>query len=712
MRPIQYLSARPKLVRGLKLGAAIVGGLAVAGLLTTLGLLWYLPLTADFRDPSRLALTIQDRDGQAIAYRGVSPGGSLPLSSMPEHLPNAFIAFEDRRFRDHPGIDLFGIVRAAAVNASAGSWRQGASTITQQLVKNTYLTPEKTLTRKVQEAALAVWLERRLTKDAIIERYLNTVYLGAGAYGVDAASRRYFGKSASEATLSEAAMLAGLAQAPSRTAPTVALKTAQERASLVLDTMVDVGSITPEQAAAAKAQPATLAAQPTSSIAAAYPADWAASNVRSDLGDLSGSLTVRTTIDPGLQELATRTLQAVLSKEGPDANATQGALVAMQPDGRILAVVGGVDYAASEYNRAVQARRQPGSLFKLFVYLAALQSGVQPGDRVEDQPVTIDGWSPGNYSNTFHGTVTVREAFSRSYNAASVRLQERVGRDKVIELAKSMGISGSLPPHPSLVLGTTEVSLVEITAAFAAVQAGKVRVRPRVIESLTTPAGVPLAAPVDNIPDAQWPRAAMLDLLRAVVDGGTGGAARLPVQAYGKTGTTQDNRDAWFVGFAGDLVVGVWIGNDDDRPMNKVTGGGLPARLWQAFMIEALKGAPAYSTTPVAALQPGADAPIEGQASVVDTGTLRVDGQQVRLLGVVGKSGAPAQAMADYIGDRDVQCRASANGQHRCEVDGWDLSEVVLFNGGGRASPDAPAGYVRAERKARSERKGIWAEGG
>lgn len=414
MRALSYLSERPKLVRGLKWAAAARGVLTVLGTILIVGFLWNLPLPADFREPDRLALTLQDRTGQVMAYRGVSPGGTLPLAAMQATLPQAFIAFEDRRFRDHAGIDLLGIARATAVNAGAGAWRQGASTITQQLVKNTYLTPEKTLTRKIQEAALAIWLEHRLTKDEIIERYLNAVYLGAGTHGVDAAAHRYFGKSASDLTLAESAMLAGLAQAPSRTAPTVSLELAQERAALVLDAMVDVGSITAAQAAAAKAAPAALAAQPVSPIGAAYAADWAASAVRADLGDLSGALTVRTTIDSGLQELATRTVQAMLARDGTSAGVTQAALVAMRPDGRVLAVVGGGDYAASEFNRAVQARRQPGSLFKLFVYLAALQAGVRPSDSVEDQAITIDGWSPGNYSDTFHGTVSVRDAFAHS----------------------------------------------------------------------------------------------------------------------------------------------------------------------------------------------------------------------------------------------------------------------------------------------------------
>lgn len=709
MQPPRFLSTRPRLARGLLLAAAAAGTAAVAGVALVAGLLWSLPLSSEFREPSRLALTIQDADGRPIAHRGVSPGGTTALSSLPAHLPAAFVAFEDRRFRSHPGVDLLGIARATVVNLTAMSFREGGSTLTQQLVKNAYLTPEKTLTRKLQEAVIALWLETHLSKDEILERYLNNVYLGAGAHGVDTAARRYFGKPASEITLAEAAMLAGLAQAPSRTAPTVALKIAQQRAGLVLDAMAETGAVTPEAAAAAKAAPATLAVLPVASASVGYPADWAAAAARGLLGDLSGSVAVRTTIDPDLQDLATVLVKGFIDKNGRDADVGQAALVAMRPDGRVLAVVGGVDHAASEFNRAVQGRRQPGSLFKLFVYLAALQSGVQPQDRVEDAPITVAGWSPGNYDGRFHGAVTIREAFANSYNAAAVRLQERVGRDRVIELARDMGIAGEMSPHPSLALGTSEVTLVEITAAFAAVRAGKARVRPRLVEALETPSGTLLDLRGEAAGTARWPRAAMLDLLREAVEAGTGRNARLPVPAYGKTGTTQDNRDAWFVGFADDLVVGVWVGNDDGRPMREVTGGALPARLWHAFMLEALKGAP---TAAVPVAEAGDAAALQGRAEVLDTGTMRVEGERVRLLGVDGIAGEAAQAMADYIGGRDVQCRPSAGGRHRCEVDGWDLSEVVLFNGGGRAAADAPAGYVRAERKARAERKGIWADGG
>lgn len=705
----RILTARPRLARGLPVAAAVVAGMTAIAVAAGAVLLWNLPLSTEFREPSRLALTIEDQEGRPIAHRGVSPGGTVPLSALPGHLPAAFIAFEDRRFRSHPGIDLLGIGRATVVNVTAMSFREGASTLTQQLVKNAYLTPEKTLTRKLQEALIAIWLETHLSKDQILERYLNTVYLGAGAHGVDAASRRYFGKPASEATLAEAAMLAGLAQAPSRTAPTVSLQTAQRRAALVLDAMVETGAVTAEAAAAAKASPATLAVPPVAPASAAYPADWAAATARGLLGDLSGSVTVRTTIDPALQELATGLVKGFIDKNGAAAEAGQAALVAMRPDGRVLAVVGGADHAASEFNRAVQARRQPGSLFKLFVYLAALQSGIRPDDRVDDSPITVAGWSPGNYTGRFHGTVTVREAFANSYNAAAVRLQERVGRDRVIDLAQSMGIGGPLAPHPSLALGTSEVTLVEITAAFAAVRAGQARIQPRIVEAVSVPGSTPLDPRGEEWGSARWPQPAILDLLREVVEDGTGRNARLPVTAYGKTGTTQDSRDAWFVGFADDLVVGVWVGNDDGRPMRDVTGGALPARLWHAFMLEALKGAPSASTPAAAA---DVAPTVAGRAEVLDTGTMRIGRERVRLLGVEGIGGEAAQAMADYIGDRDVECRSSAGGRHRCEVDGWDLSEVVLFNGGGRATADAPAGYVRAERKARAERKGIWSEGG
>lgn len=712
MQPVRVPSVRPNPGRRLPYVLAALGVAAVCGLVLVLGLLAAVPVGGAFREPSRLALTVQDRNGRTIGHRGVGPGGAMALSAMPEHLRQAFIAFEDRRFRSHHGVDLVGIGRAIAANLAALSWRQGASTITQQLVKNAYLTPEKTLMRKAQEAMIALWLERQLSKDEILERYLNTVYLGAGAYGVDAAARRFFDKPASALSLAEAAMLAGLAQAPSRTAPTADLEVAQGRAALVLDAMVATGAIAPEQAAAAKAAPATLAVPATPPAALAYAVDWGATAARAGLGEMSGTLTVRTTIDPPLQALATGLVTRFMADHGAAAGASEAALVAMQPDGRVLAVVGGIDRAASEFNRAVQARRQPGSLFKLFVYLAALRDGIRPDDLVEDAPITVEGWTPDNYTGRFHGRVRVREAFAKSYNAAAVRLQERVGRDRVVALARSMGLSGAIAPHPSLALGTAEVTLAEITGAFAAVASGNARVRPRIVETVTTPSGLILTPPAPPQERAPWPRATMLDLLRSVVDDGTGGAARLPVPAYGKTGTTQENRDAWFVGFSGDLVVGVWIGNDDGRPMSDVTGGGLPARLWRSFMVEAAKVPVGRQFAPDAGGREEPPEPIAGPVAVVDTGTLRVDGRRVRLLGVVGTAGLAARDMADYIGDREVECAPAAGDRHRCEVAGWDLSEVVLFNGGGRATPDAPDAYVRAERKARAERRGIWAEGG
>jgi len=696
------------------LGLTAVGCVAavvVVGLLATVGLLSALPPAADFREPNRVSITILDREGRLLAFRGVSPGGTVALSAMPAHLPAAFLAIEDRRFRSHSGVDPLGIGRAVVVNAGAGSWEQGASTITQQLVKNRYLTSEKTLTRKAQEALIAIWLERHLDKDAILERYLNSLYLGAGAYGVEAASRRYFGKPAAEVSLAESAMLAGLAQSPSRTAPTLAGELARERAALVLDAMVETGAITAEQAADAKARPATLVEPAVTAAAIGHAADWVASETRNALGDIAGAITVRTTIDAGLQTLAADVVRRMLETEGTAIGATQAALFAMRPDGQVVAVIGGVDYGATQFNRAVQARRQPGSLFKLFVYLAALRSGLAPESMIDDTPITIDGWTPDNYTQKTHGRVAMRDAFAHSYNIAAVRLQEQVGRRSVIDLARSMGIAGPMAPVPSLALGTTEVTLAEITAAFAAVRAGTDRITPQVIQVVSAAAGSalgPVSVAQTATPSATT--AAALTLLRAAVENGTGRAARLDTATYGKTGTTQDYRDAWFIGFAGDLVVGVWIGNDDNTPMRDAVGGGLPARIWKAFMVDALKGRAVVPPLPVAA--PPEPPMLEARARVIDSGTLRLGGQTVRLLGVVGAPGIAARGLRDYIGDRIVNCRVVTGVLHRCEVDGWDLSEVVLFNGGGRATADAPPAYQRAEQKAKAERVGMWAGGG
>jgi penicillin-binding protein 1A len=700
----------------------------VVGLTAIVYHVYSLPLPATYENPGRGATILKTATGEVFASRGTARGGHIERGDLPEHLVDAVLATEDRRFYEHGGLDLRGIFRAATANLFAGGISQGGSTITQQLVKNLFLTPERTFSRKFQEAILALWLERRLTKDRILERYLDTVYLGAGAYGLDAAARRYFGKTPRNLTLAEAAMLVGLIHAPSRLAPTRSLDMARARADTVLAAMVETGAITGADAAKARAEPARLAVPPRDTPGNGHFADWVDAEAQRLLGGVIGDFSVETTLVPALQAEAERVVARWL--DSPDAKGvSEAALVAMAPDGAVLALVGGRDYVGSQFNRAAQARRQPGSLFKLFVYLAALQSGMTPDSPVVDAPVRIGDWEPGNFGDRYHGKTTLRTAFAESLNSVAVRVAEEVGRDKVIALARSMGIESPLVPDPSLALGTSEVTLLEITAAFAAVDAGVSHVQPYGVRRIGSPG---IAFQVRETPPPApptWPREMMLDLLASVVRSGTGKAAALDMPTFGKTGTTQESRDAWFVGFTRDLVVGVWVGNDDNAPMNGMTGGRLPARIWADFVRAAQQGsrlAQAAAAEPQPAPEPAGQValppqvirppapvvepePLDGVPAVIDTGTLRLGGRIVRLEGVRGEGGRLAREMARYIGGREVVCEPTGADRFRCEVDGWDLSEAVLFNGGGRATPDARPDLRSAESRARALRQGLWA---
>lgn len=676
------------------------GGLALAG-----GLAW-LALTLPVDEPApppQPSLLLADTEGRVFAVRGAFRGVHVGLEELPGELVEAVIAIEDRRFREHFGLDLRGVARAAVANLLAGGVRQGGSTITQQLARLTYLSPERTFRRKIQEAMLALWLERRLSKDEILERYLNAVYFGAGAFGVQGAAQRYFGKPAKELTLAEAAMLAGLIRAPSQLAPTRDLAGARERAAVVLRAMVETGVLDEARAAAARAAPATLAVDPEAAPGTNYFADWAAGEAGRLLGPVAAEYTVRTTLDPELQAIAERVVADRLAAEGPRKRIGQAALVALARDGAVLAMVGGRDYLTSQFNRAVQAQRQPGSLFKLFVYLAAFDAGLTPETVVLDRPVRIGDWQPENHEGRYHGAVTLREAFARSLNSVAVQLVERVGPPRVLELAQTLGITSPLAPNPSLALGTSGVSLLEITGAYAAVAAGQPSLRPYAVQAVargdqafyTRP---PLAAPPAPPP---WPRDAIMDVLLATVRQGTGRAAAIERPSAGKTGTTQEYRDAWYVGLTADAVVGVWVGNDDNGPTRKVTGGDVPALIWRDFMraADAAKAAP-----------PPEARSLRGVPEVVDTGTLRIGREVVRLVGVQGLRGRYAEAMAAYIAGREVVCEPAGPGAHRCTLGRHDLSQAVVHNGGGRAAPNAPSYLREAEAKARARRLGLWAE--
>jgi penicillin-binding protein 1A len=543
----------------------------------------------------RPSVTLMAADGSLLATFGEFFGEPLRLREMPRHLPQAVIATEDRRFYDHHGIDPIGLARAAWINLRAGAIVQGGSTITQQLAKNVFLTPERTFSRKIQETLLALWLERRFSKDQLLEIYLNRVYLGAGTYGVDAAARRYFNKSAREVTVYEAAMIAGLLKAPSRFNPARDRERAARRASIVLANMVDTGYLTQRQADAARRDSARLVEVQQARPGNRYFADWVAEFL-AGFGGGKRDLLVQTTLDPKLQAAAETVIEEMLRKEGPKAGASQAALIAMGPDGAIRAMVGGRDYGDSQFNRATQALRQPGSAFKPFVYAAALEAGFSPSSRVVDTPIRIGDWAPKNYTGRYLGETTLSEAVAESINTVAVQVSERTGRKRVVELARRLGITAELTNDASLALGTSEVTLIELTAAYASFANGGVGAWPYGITEVRDSRGTVLFRRQGGGPGrvlSAEVAAEMNQLLAGVIQHGTGRAAALDRPAAGKTGTTQEHRDALFVGYTPELIAGVWFGNDDNAPMRRVTGGTLPARTWRSFMQAALKGVPA-----------------------------------------------------------------------------------------------------------------------
>jgi penicillin-binding protein 1A len=669
------------------------------------------------------ALVLQTRAGKAFATRGVFRGEPVTAKALPANVADAVVAVEDRRFFENPGIDLWGILRAAIHDLATGSESQGASTITQQLVRLTYLSPQRTIRRKVQEAMLALWLEARLDKKEILARYLNAAYFGNGAYGIDAAARRYFNKKAADLDLAQSAMLAGLIQAPSALAPTTNLAAAQQRAAVVLQAMVRAGYATPAQAAAARAHPAVPVALPQTEPGENYFADAAADEVQHLFGKAPpADLTVRTTLDPDLQHAAERVVHSWLAREGGKRHVGEAALIALSPNGAIRAIVGGADYQKSQFDRATEARRPPGSLFKIFVYLTAFEAGFTPDSVLVDKPVQIGNWRPRNYGRIYRGAVPLRTAFARSINSISVQLGQQVGIPRIIATAKSLGVKSPLQPVPSLALGSEGVTLLEMTRAMAEIAQDTKRLVPYTVREVYGHKSAPVykrAQPSRQPPS--WRRGPMLDILRAVVTNGTGTNAALDRPAYGKTGTTNDYRDAWFVGFTDDYIVGVWVGNDDDSPMRKVVGGDLPAKIWHDFVAQAERlkarrgpeniasasGAPVIDQEN---LPPGSGGTIRGVPRVIDTGTLSFHGQTVRLQGVEGEGGQAARDMAAYIGGREVSCQPAetAPAEYRCRVGGYDLGEAVIYNGGGRAAADAPPALRSAEQQARFYGRGLW----
>jgi penicillin-binding protein 1A len=541
-------------------------------------------------------LTFLDRYGRVIATRGPKHGASVRLAELPPYLPRAFLAAEDRRFYQHDGVDGRSIARALQANWKAGGVVQGGSTLTQQLAKTIFLTPEQTMRRKLQEAVLAVRLEQVLSKDEVLQLYLDRVFFGDNAYGVEAAARTYFGKSAREVTLSEAALLAALPKAPTRLDPTNDLDAAVERSRLVLSLMRAEGWITAEQERTAVASPPTLAPEPPGEGEFGYVIDLAAAQALERVGRRAPDLVIRLTIEPELQAAGAAAVRDVIRARGRRARVQQAAMVALARDGAVRALVGGVDYRASPFNRAVQAKRQPGSAFKPFVYAAALEDGVRPNDIRVDQPVRFGTWRPQNYGGGYSGAITVQEALQHSVNTIAVKLAAETGRHKVGALARRFGLS-SIPERPglSVALGAYEVTLLELTSAYQVFQRGGSLSRPYLIEQISTARGDVLYrhAPSAPVTVYQPPlNTLMVAMMKRVVEAGTGQDGAIGRPAAAKTGTSQNWRDAWFVGFTPDWTAGVWVGNDDNRPMNRVVGGGLPAQIWRRFMLAAHRDLP------------------------------------------------------------------------------------------------------------------------
>jgi penicillin-binding protein 1A len=637
---------------------ALWGVIAVVGVVVWAGA--HLPPIQSLEIPPRPpTIEIVGNDGTMLAERGEMAGANVSLKDLPPYLPKAFIAIEDRRFYSHYGVDPYGILRAAVTNILHHGVSQGGSTLTQQLAKNLFLTQERTFARKLQEAELAIWLERKYSKAEILELYLNRVYFGSGAYGVEAAAQRYFGKSAKNVTIAEAAMLAGLVKSPSRLAPNRNPEGAAARAKTVLAAMADAKFITEAQAEASSVHPA-MSVKPPGAGTINYVADWIGEVLDDLVGQIDQSIVVETTIDPKLQNIAETAVIDELAAKSVKFNVSQGALVAMSPDGAVRAMVGGRNYAESQYNRAVTAKRQPGSSFKPFVYLTAIEAGLTPDTVRQDAPLDVKGWKPENFSREYFGPVTLTQALSMSLNTVAVRLGLEVGPKNVVRTAHRLGISSKLEPNASIALGTSEVSVLEMVGAYAPFANGGQAVSPHVVKRIKTLDGkvIYLRHP-DEANQVIEPRnvAMMNTMMEQTLISGTAKKAEIPGwPAAGKTGTSQDFRDAWFIGYTANLVTGVWLGNDDSSPTKKATGGGLPVEVWTRFMRAALQG------VPVAALP---------DSQVGGPGTLAQIAAQI----TAPAPPAPVQAGPGI--------RSSSRGQVRPEpaagLDGWLMDR--LFGG-------------------------------
>jgi penicillin-binding protein 1A len=584
-------------------------GIAAFFALFAVILLWLVitaPLSKSLQPIAPPQLTLLASNGKPIARNGAIVDDPVKIKQLPPHVAQAFMAIEDRRFYSHWGVDPRGLARAMWSNATGSGIMQGGSTITQQLAKFTFLTPERSITRKARELLISFWLEARLSKDEIFERYLSNVYFGDNVYGLRAASMHYFSREPEDLTVSQSAMLAGVIQAPSRLAPTKNPKLAAKRARMVLNAMAATGYLTKEEADGTSTPRINVSAKKTLPTGT-YFADWAMPQARAISNESYTDLTLKTTLDASMQETARRIIsRAPLGK-------AQVALVAMRPNGEVVAMVGGRSYKSSPFNRATQAKRQPGSTFKLFVYLAALRAGLTPQSIVDDTPITEGLYQPKNYADKYRGKITLKQAFARSSNVAAVRLFQQLKSPAIIDAARDLGIESPLEKDdPSLALGTSGTTLLELTAAYAAVSANSRPVVPHAVAQEPDGWFDWLFKPKRSLGSGH--KEALEEMMSAVIKEGTGRSARLAIPAYGKTGTSQDNRDALFIGYAGNLVVGVWIGNDDSTPLKNISGGGLPARIWADFMAASVKGASAApkskpKTAPIPI--PNPDGPVE-----------------------------------------------------------------------------------------------------
>jgi penicillin-binding protein 1A len=591
--------------------AKISGTILAVGAVTA-ALLWNTLFAQMPRLPSKEALWTLNREpavefvdtkGQTIAVRGPRYGRAQPLARLPDHVVEAFMAAEDKNFLTHPGVDLGAIMRAVTENMRAGKTVQGGSTITQQLVKNLFLTPDQTLRRKAQEAKLAADLEQMLGKEEILELYINRTYLGAGAYGIDAASHVYFGKAPDQLTVAEAAMLAGFPKSPSSSRTPSAANTprARERQHYVLDQMVEAGFLDKDAADAAK-QETLVFVEATPDTFSGHALDYAVERVHELVPNPPPDLVIKLSIDLALQAKAQEAVEQGIATMGKEKRASEGAAILMDMNGAIRAMVGGRDYRKSQFNRATQARRQPGSSFKTFVYAAALEHGLKPSSVYYDMPITIGNWRPRNYGGEYRGAVTLSEALSESLNTVAAQVGVEIGIENVTGLAREFGVKSTLHNYPSITLGSDEVTLLDMTTGYGVLAKEGRQMAPYIIEEIRNSKGDllfadPNADPARRAPSPQIydPELAheMTGMLSRVVVQGTGRAAQVSGwQVAGKTGTSQEWRDAWFIGYTTRYVGGVWVGNDDDKPMVEVTGGAMPARIWSQMMTAALKDIP------------------------------------------------------------------------------------------------------------------------